>query len=154
MLAGAVMFAAPASAQPGGMVSAADPEGIMRVLKQAGYAAELGSDSYGDPEIELEIADYATTILFYGCDANTHANCDSIQLRSGFDRGSPLAAADALAISKQYRFASVWLDDAGDPWVQWDIMTGTGIPAQVLLAGLESFGDTLQDTAEIVFSED
>lgn len=154
----AVLAATPATsatAQTSGTASAGDPAGLVKLLEQAGYSPELGKDSYGDPQIEIEVAEYTTMVLFYGCDEKTHTGCDSIQLRAGFDRDKPWTAAEALAVAKKYRFASVWLDDTGDPWVQWDILTGsTGIPAAVFLNAVEVFGDTLEDTAEVVFADD
>ena len=153
-LVGALASASPAHAQSAVLVSANNPAGIVKALQQAGYKPELGTDSYGDPKIDLEVAGYTTTMYFYGCDETTRQGCDSIQLRAGFDREAPWTAADALAVTKKYRFAAVWLDEAGDPWVQWDIMTGTGISSKVLLDSVEVFGDTLKDTAELVFAED
>lgn len=153
-LASAILFAASAQAQSQAMVSAKNPAGLVTLLQGAGYEPKLGADSYGDPQIEIDIADYKTTILFYGCDETTHKNCDSVQLRAGFDRKAPWTAAEALAVAKKYRFASVWLDETGDPWVQWDILTGDGIPAPLFLAAVETFGDTLSDTAEMVFEDE
>lgn len=153
-LAVALVTTSPAQAQSSTLVSANNPSGIVKALQQAGYNPTLGADGYGDPQIELQIAGYTSTLLFYGCDETTHQGCDSIQLRAGFDRGTPWTAEDALAVTKKYRFAAVWLDDSGDPWVQWDIMTGTGISSKVLLDSIEVFGDTLKDTAELVFAED
>lgn len=146
-------LASPAYAQSAGIVSAGNPAGIVRLLEQQGMAAKLDKDSYGDPTIEFELSGYKTSLLFYGCDENTHGGCTSVQLRAGFDRDKPWTAAEAIGVTKKYRFVSIWLDDDGDPWVQWDIITGSGIPAAVFTEALQQFGDTLVDTAEVVFAE-
>lgn len=152
VLAGLVACATPAYGQSS-MVSASNPTGLVKVLESAGYSPKLGADSYGDPEIELEIAGYNASMVFYGCDEETKKNCDSVQLQAGFDRTEPWTATAALEVSKKFRFASIWLDDEGDPWVQWDIVTGEGIPAKVFLSSVESFGVTLEDAAALVFAE-
>lgn len=145
---------APMGAAHAQSLSASDPAGIVTALKDAGYSPSLDKDSYGDPIIGFELAGYDTEMMFYGCDEETHDRCDSVQLRAGFDREQPWTATEALKISKAYRFVSIWLDEDGDPWVQWDIVTGQGIPAPVFLKAIESFGETLEDTAEMVFKDE
>ena len=152
-LAGALAFASAAHAQSAGMVSAKNPAGLVRLLQQKGLSPTLTEDSYGDPQIEFEIAGYQTTLMFYGCDEDSNDGCTSVQFRAGFDRDKPWTAAAAMEVSKKYRFASVWLDEAGDPWVQWDVMTGDGIPEKVFAEAVDNFGDTLTDTAEMVFAK-
>ena len=132
-------------------VSAGHPPGIIKALQGAGYSPTLDKDSYGDPSIEFELAGYKTVMIFYGCAEDTHDGCDSVQLRVGFDREKPWTATEALEVAKTYRFVSVWLDDEGDPWVQWDLVTGKGIPSDVFLSAVENFGGTLEDAAELVF---
>lgn len=146
-------FASPVYAQTPAMVSAGNPAGIVRLLDQQGMSPKLDKDSYGDPTIEFELSGYKTSLLFYGCDEDTHSGCTSIQLRAGFDRDKPWTAAEAIEVSKKYRFVSIWLDNSGDPWVQWDILTGSGIPATVFTDALTKFGSTLEDTAELVFAD-
>lgn len=152
--ASAVLLSSAASAQLSGQASARNPEGLVRLLQGAGYSPELGNDSFGDPSIEFELGEYKTTLIFFGCDETTRDRCNSVQLRAGFDRAEPWTAAQAIEVSKKYRFASIWLDDEGDPWVQWDIMTGDGIPAEVFLDAVELFSDTLEDTAEMVLADE
>lgn len=152
-LACACLSSFPATAQGGDRASARNPAGLIALLTAAGYAPTLGTDSTGDPMIDLLLAEYQATILFYDCD-EAHKNCGSLQLRVGFDRDNPWTAAEALAVSKKYRFASMWLDGDGDPWVQWDVMTGEGIPAKVFLDSVSAFSDTVEDIAEIVFEND
>lgn len=155
ILAGALAFVSPtgalAQAQPT-VASAGNPTGLVNLLDLAGYEPKLGTDDYGDPKIEFDLSGYNATLFFYGCDETGHTGCSSLQLRAGFDRKQPWTAKDAIDLAKKYRFASVWLDDDGDPWLQWDIITGDGIPAKVFLESISLFSDTVDDAGDIVFA--
>jgi hypothetical protein len=154
-LAGACSL--PLAAQPvPATVSAANPEGMMQVLLFAGYSAELDTDNYGDPLIDTEFAGWPGSIVFFGCDEDTRTGCDSVQLRAGFDRAEPMPLDllnDALANG---RYFAVHLDEEGDPWVHWDIVTGSGegIPASVFMRSVNSFGLQIETVADIVFAEE
>lgn len=146
-----VLAAQPAQSQQPSVATAADPQGLFNLLDLAGHEPELGKDDLGDPKIELKLSGYTTTIFFYGCDEETHTGCSSLQLQAGFDRKKPWSGTEALKLAQTFRFASVWLDKDGDPWVQWDIVTGDGIPAKVFLQSINMFGDTIEDASEKVF---
>lgn len=149
LLAGAV----PANAQPS-MVTAKNPESLVNALKIAGYEANLSTDPVGDPLIETKLEGWESYIYFYNCDEDTHDGCDSIQLYAGFDRDQPWDAAGALSLSERFRFMSVRLDETGDPFVGWDIVTGEGIPTAVFLTSVRYFTGALEDASQVVFAED
>ncbi len=158
-LAGLAALALPqaALAQAGpAMASAADPEGIARLLRFAGYPAELTTDSVGDPMIETEFSGLIGSVLFYGCDSQTHQRCDSVQLRVGLDRARPMALAMLHSEFGNDRFYSVHLDDEGDPWFNWDIMTGSGegIPSQVFMLAVNRFATQVESASDAVFAEE
>ena len=148
-----LIAAAPLAAQGEAMVSAKDPQGILRALEAAGYEAALETDGQGDPMITTELSGWPSRIYFYGCDETTHAGCDSVQFSAGFDRKQPWSATDALALSTRYRFASVWLDDEGDPYIMWDVITGDGIPAKVFLSSVLYFTDAIDNVSSVVFAD-
>ncbi|HAU22274.1 MAG TPA: hypothetical protein DCS24_06710 [Erythrobacter sp.] len=149
------LFAAPTLSQENGlMISAADPQGIVSVMEMAGYEAELDQDGSDDPMIITELNGWQARVLFYGCDAESHDGCGSLQLLGGFDRAKPWTAEEAIQISAQYRYSSVWLDEEGDPFIQWDIVTGDGIPAKVYLRSLREFAQALSNAAAMVFEEE
>ena len=75
-------------------------------------------------------------------------------MQTGFDRKEPWSAEAALQISEKYRFVSVWLDDEGDPYVRWDIVTGGGIPTKVFLQALREYTLALQNASNLVFAEE
>lgn len=142
------------AATPPDNVSAADPGTLVNVMEFAGYEASIAVDDVGDPMIITELGGWQTNIYFYGCDGNTHQDCDSLQLQTGFDRKDPWSAKAAMQISENYRFVSVWLDGEGDPWVRWDIITGDGIPTKVFLQALREYTLALQNASNMVFAEE
>lgn len=145
----------PASAQAAAETArASDPQGLVAILDAAGREPKLSKDDGGDPLIELDLDGYKGLLMFYGCDEQTHDKCESLQLQAGLDSEQPLAAETALSISRQYRFSSVHLDDEGDPWIKWDIITGKGIPSEVFLESVTSFSDVVSSAADIVFAEE
>lgn len=153
---GAAACAIPAAAQqPPMTVSAADPEGMASVLRYAGYPAKLVTDDYGDPQIDTKFSGWEGAIMFYGCDEETHDGCDSIELRVGFDREEPMTL-DLLNGVASSRFIAAFLDDEGDPWVNWDIITGDGegIPAPVFLQAVNEFASGVEYAADLVFAEE
>ncbi len=134
-------------------ITARQPAGIVIALLNADYDAELTTDSVDDPLIRFDNGGYKFSILFYGCDETRHDNCDSVQLRVSFDRGKPLAAAEAMAATT-VRYASVSIDEEGDTTINWDIVTGDGIPKVVFLDSIERFEDIVAQTAEKTFAEE
>lgn len=139
---------------PGPTVAASDPAGLVAALEQAGDVAKLTTDSYGDPGIDTEFAGWKGSIVFYGCDETTHKNCDSVQFSVGFDRAKPLPLEIADELMKQERFISIHLDDEGDPYVDWDIFTGSGIPTSVFMRSFRLFSDEVQVVSQRVFAEE
>lgn len=136
--------------------SAADPEGIVRLLRFAGYPAELTTDSVGDPMIRTEFSGLTATVLFFGCDERTHRRCDSVQLRVGLDRERPMSPAAVNAEFGNDRYYSVHLDDEGDPWFNWDIVTGNGagIPSEVFMMAVNRFASQVESASDVVFAEE
>ncbi|MEP3422156.1 MAG: YbjN domain-containing protein [Erythrobacter sp.] len=135
-------------------VTAQNPAEMTIVMMNAGYDVELLEDGVGDPMIASTVSGMPLRIYFYDCDDETHEGCNSIQLSTGFDREKPWNEAEALAVSTQLRFAAVRLDDEGDPFISWDIVTGDGIPTAVFLESLERFGLTVDLTVDIVFADE
>lgn len=140
-------------AAPPQQVSARDPQAIVDLLDTTGFEPKLEKDSGGDPMISLKVGGYISTMYFYGCDEK-HADCDSVQLQASFNRKDPWPAKAALDVAKKWRYIAVWLDDEGDPVLTHDIVTGDGIPAKVFLKGLNAFGDSLDEVANMVFPDD
>ncbi len=153
----AMMAAAPVSAQEQQAtptVTAGEPSSIVKALGAAGYSATLETDDYGDPRITTDLSGREVSIWFYGCDEETRKNCDSLQLVIGFDADKPMTAQQMLDFMDKRRFASMTLDDEGDPWMSWDIVTGTeGIPQSVFLTAIRSFDDTIAAAENMIWPE-
>jgi hypothetical protein len=135
-------------------VSAADPEAMVTALKFAGYKAELITDNTGDPLIETSFGSWNGKIVFYGCDAETKDDCDSVMLTTGFDREKPTPPELVNQIVSRKRFASVRLDDEGDPFVEWDIVMSDPIPTGVFLRSVQLYSASLDDIADMIFAEE
>ena len=149
----AAFASAPLAAQTG-TVSASDPAGLVALFEAAGYSPELSTDSYDDPLITLELDGAFIDVIFYGCSEEDHTGCDAIQFSAGFDAPDGITPQTALEISSKFRFASVSLDDENDPFIRWDVVTGDGIPAGVMLQSLRLFEDTLVDASAMIFPEE
>lgn len=135
-------------------VSAADPAGMVRAMQSAGYPATLDTDDYGDPNIATSFGDFKGAVYFYGCDETTHVNCTSVQFRVGLDRAEPLPLDELNAILKKYRYAAIWLDNDGDPWVNFDVFLGAGVPKSVFLGTLDAFKGNFATISDAVFAEE
>jgi hypothetical protein len=147
----AASFSGAAQAQS---VTAGNPKALAAAMKSAGYEAELTTDSVGDPMIETELNGWEVQVLFYGCDEETHKGCDSVQFSTGFDRKSPMDPVRAIEISRQWRFLAVSLDEEGDPYLRWDVLTADGIPQSVFMTAFRRYGESLDDAAEIIFEDE
>ena len=154
--AAAVLALLPAAAAAQGapeMVSAGDPDGIAAVMNYAGYEAELVTDPYGDPKIDTRFGGWGGSIWFYGCN-ESHEECDSLQFVVGFDREEPLPLEMLNQLVAEHRLAAIYLDEEGDPWLKWDIITEGGIPAGVFNSSLRQFSEQASAIADLVFAEE
>ncbi|MFN3988972.1 MAG: YbjN domain-containing protein [Erythrobacter sp.] len=152
MLAGA---AAPVAAAQGAgdIVSASEPAGLVLALMNAGYDAELTRDSTGDPMIRVTTEGYPINLIFFGCSPETNDGCDSLQFVTGLDRPDAWSAEAALKITREYRFIAVQLDNEGDPFFTWDVVTGrSGIPSAVFIESVARFENAVSLAAEMVFA--
>lgn len=124
----ALLFAAllplSAAAQDG-LLTAADPFGIARAMQKIGYRAELKTDGAGDPMIVSGAAGFEFQIFFYGCDDGR--GCSSMQFAAGFDLAEPLSLSVVNEWNRTRRFGAAYLDEEGDPFLQYDLTTTGGL---------------------------
>ena len=133
------------------MVTASNPEGVVAAMTYAGYEAALGTDAYGDPKIDGSFGGWSGAVWFYGCDELTNEGCTSLQLVVGFDRKNPMPLETLNEIASSQRFVAIYLDEEGDPWLKWDIVTEEGIPAGVLNSSLQQYSQQVAAIADLVF---
>ncbi len=148
---GVILAAVPASAQS---VKASDPMGMLRTLQQAGHQASLTTDTQGDPKIDIKFGGWNGSILFYDCDDQTNDKCRSIQLVAAFDRKEPMPFSMMNDLVRSQRFISMYLDDEGDPYVQWDINIDDGISRDLFLASVSDFAGRVDYVSTVVFAEE
>jgi hypothetical protein len=102
----------------------ADPQKLVAVLQGAGYRAELGKDSTGDPMITSGAGGTKFVVLFYNC--TNHADCSTIQ----FQRAWAMKAKPALATINEWnhanRFGRAYIDKEGDPGIMMDVNLDKG----------------------------
>ncbi len=92
-------------------------------LQKAGYKAELTKDEGGDPLIDSAADGHAFKVYFYDC---KEGRCGALQFSAGFDRKEPLALEKANEWNRKNRYLKVYLDDDGDPYVQYDVNVNAG----------------------------
>jgi hypothetical protein len=116
-------FSKPSQAQT--IVSAENPAAIAALIQVLGFQARLDKDSVGDPLIHSSAGGVDFSVYFYGCTKNKR--CQSIQFSAGYNLtdGSTPEVIDEWNQTK--RFASAYLDDENDPFLQMDVNTEGGI---------------------------
>ena len=92
-------------------------------LQKGGYKAELTKDDQGDPLINSAAEGQTFKIYFYDC---KDERCKALQFSAGFDLKTPLALEKANEWNRKNRYLKVYLDDDGDPYVQYDVNVNAG----------------------------
>jgi Putative bacterial sensory transduction regulator len=107
------------------IVSAEAPEELASIIRDLGFQAKLEKDNVGDPVIRSSSGGVDFRIYFYDCKSNKR--CKSLHFSVGYDLvdGSTLDAVQQWNADK--RFASAYLDDENDPFLQMDLNTEGGI---------------------------
>lgn len=93
-------------------------------LQKGGYKAELTKDSSDDPLINSAADGQTFKIYFYDCDEAKR--CKALQFSAGFDLKTPLKLEKANEWNRNNRYLKVYLDDDGDPYVQYDVNVNAG----------------------------
>jgi hypothetical protein len=122
----ATTLAATATAQS--LVSAENPAELVSIIQALGFQAQIDKDNVGDPLIRSSSSGVDFSIYFYGCTKNKR--CQSLQFIAGYNLtdGTTLAVLDEW--NEEKRFASAYLDDEDDPFLQMDVNTEGGITQQ------------------------
>jgi len=139
----ALTATAPAAAQ---MVTAGNPDSVIKALQAEGYQAKLGKDAEGDPKVTSASSGSSYDIYFYGCENNK--GCTSIQFASGYNTpdGKGPSPARINEWNSKKRFAAASLDDEADPWLRMDVFMGAaGISAQVFKDNVDMWNSQMAD---------
>ncbi|MFN7176719.1 MAG: YbjN domain-containing protein [Thermaurantiacus sp.] len=112
------------------MLSAAEPERLVEVLRGMGTTAELMRDDAGNPKIEVGLGGWRTNIWFYDCEGGQ--NCLGIQFQLGFSTTRKLSLEQVNAFNARHRFQGLYLNADRDPIMFHDMTLVTpGISAAV-----------------------
>jgi hypothetical protein len=93
-------------------------------LQKAGYKAELTKDETGDPLIDSAAEGHKFKIYFYDC--SEAKRCKALQFSAGFDLKTPLTLEKTNEWNRKNRYLKAYLDDEGDPYVQYDVNVNAG----------------------------
>lgn len=134
-------WSVPAAAQNAGgaTVSAGDPEGIAKLLRERGQTAILTIDEFNDPLIETSTGNADYSVWFYGCTA--HRDCRSILLRA--TRMSPgRASYEAMnSWNADQRWTKVYSADVNAAVLEMDVSFRAGSMSAAMSA--EAFSSVL-----------
>jgi putative sensory transduction regulator len=101
------------------LIFADNPSALVALIQDLGFQAKLDKDGVGDPLIRSSAGGVDFSIQFYGCTKNKR--CDSLHFVVGYDLddGATLEAIEAW--NEGQRYASGYLDDENDPFLQLDL---------------------------------
>lgn len=121
MFSALAMGSVPAQAQ---QITAANPGGIVHFLQALGHKVEVSADSSEDPMLTVKTDDHTYRVFFYGC--TDGKNCDSIQFYAGWTEADNNTMKAMNDWNKEHRYGRAYIDNDGDPCIEFDIETGAG----------------------------
>jgi hypothetical protein len=145
VLAGALALAA-ASPAAAASVQAENPQSIVKALQDAGYQAQLGTDSAGDPMVTSAVSGTQFRILFYNCTANK--NCKTVNFLRGWDLDKAMQLDAINKFNAENRFVRAYLDKEGDPMLAMDVDLDDGGMSDALFIDNVEFWATLLGSFE------
>lgn len=153
LIALALLISGPAVAQAPAddvMLSAADPAGIAKAVRAYGRQAELETDEAGDPTIATDFGGIDGRIWFYECNAAGKA-CVGLQFQIGIGTERKLTLQQVNAFNRGRRFATLSLDEEGDPILVHDLsMAPPGISAAIFRDTLQLFDTQARELRQMV----
>ncbi|WP_425100288.1 YbjN domain-containing protein [Tropicibacter sp. S64] len=129
-------------------IDASNPARIYDLLRSEGYAVELGADSMGDPKISAKYEGSNFQIFFYDCTDNV--SCRTIQFQTAYDMSSGMEYPKANEWNATKRYASVYLDDEMDPFLQMDVNVDYGVSEQNFVDNFKMWTRVLKDFEDFI----
>ena len=140
------------------MVRATDPQGLMAVLRGAGYDSvkfHPRAEGRAAASIEIVVEGLTFLVLFSDCEEAIPDFCETLVLSTSWDRKTPISDAAITKANQQYRYVSVWRDEDGDPFMQWAILTRRdGISAPLFLNAIERYLGVVRQFWRVAFDGD
>jgi hypothetical protein len=131
-------LSAAASPFPDGGITA---DQVAGVLRDKGYASDIGKDDQGDPRIKSAVDGGAFYIYFYGC--NGGPRCTGIQFEAAFHLKGGMPLAKINDWNKTHRWGRAYLDEVMDPYVEMDVDAEHGFTSEALGANLDTWNTLL-----------
>mgnify|MGYP005996566675 CR=1 FL=1 len=98
----------------------ADPAQIAKVMRDAGYKAEIVRSEGEDPFIKSASNGQVFVVVFYGC--RKGADCKTVQFYSGFTLDAkPVDLERINEWNANNRFGRAYRDDEGDVAIEMDV---------------------------------
>lgn len=136
------------SAEPdqaaGPLVSAEDPQSVLSELSVLGYPGKLGKTDDGHPSIALRIAGYNTYIDFYDC-ADDMTKCYTLLFNVNVQIKGGTTPGKVNDWNRKQILGRVWLDDDGNPTLDFTLPTFEGISASVFDESVKDWADAIDD---------
>jgi hypothetical protein len=135
---------AASAAQPARGVTAAE---VARILQDAGYSAKIGKAGDGGPRIDSIMADVDVVIDFYDCEAD---RCGSLRFTTALDLEHGTTWQAINEFNSEYRYASAYLDEAMDPFIEYDFEVVNTDQKAYIRSQIELWVEVLGDFVEAV----
>ncbi len=121
------------------LVEATNPQSVVAALQAGGYKAVLAKDANEDPRIESASSGAKFIINFYGC--QNHLKCTSLTFFAGWT-GLNVSMNQMNEWNKIRRFSRAYIDNDGDPILEFDIDLDDGGMSQELFINNVEYWDT------------
>lgn len=138
------LAAPPALAQN---VSAADPQSIIDAMRANGHKAALSAERQdsGAPIVNGGVNGLTYGAFFQACENG--ANCQDILFSASFDLETPLTLDYVNDWNFQRTFGTLTVNDAGDAFVSYYVITEGGLPRQNFDAVVAVWTSVMEDFA-------
>ncbi len=131
----------------------ADVDRIAESLTRAGYNPQLSSNA-GERFIKAQLNGYEFLVLPYGCD-EAERNCRSVQFFIAFDPANSPSLEAMNAYSRENRWGRVYLDQDGDPALEFDLDLEKGGMSEALFLDNVAYWEAIvQSYAKFVFGKE
>lgn len=141
LIANANTTSSPANAQS--ILANIHPSDLEIVIGDlGGFDIEIGTDSYGDPEINATYNNLVFTVLFYECNGEY---CEQFQFRGVFEADRIEARDAATAQNSNLVFGKGYVDSDGDAVVELPVSVKGGVTMDFLYAQTELWFEILTD---------
>lgn len=135
-----------ASAQ---IIDATSEQAFVEFLQENGYRAKLDYLENGRPVIDSADSGTNFSIYFLGC-AGENNECRTIQFHTGYDLPNGMSMERVNDWNRTARFAKVYIDEQGDPDLEWDVNLEFGVTTENLFYTLVAWTDVMQQFEEFV----